>query len=382
MRDLLAIAVKRVVIVARQLAQGGAERQIVALARALRARGADVHLLLFYPGGVYDAEAVSAGVVLHCLDKTGRWDTIGFLWRFASTMRRLQPAVVYSFLDLPNILAALVWRHAGQPRLIWSIRAAGMEMRHYDWLSRVLPWIEARLSRRADITIANSHAGLAWATARGFPREQLQVIENGIDTRHFSRDTKGRNRLRALWGVPADAWVVGLAARIDPMKDHPGFLRACALQVAAGANLHIVCVGDGEPAYRRETADLANALGLAGRVVWAGARQDMPAVHSAFDIACSASAFGEGFSNAIGEAMACGTPCVVTDVGDSARIVGDLGELAPARDVQALADALARMQQRVQQEPDLGQRARQRIETQFSLERMVSRTEMLLFERQ
>nr|WHW29509.1 putative glycosyl transferase, group 1 [uncultured bacterium] len=372
-------AVKRVVLVARQLAHGGAERQVVALARELGARGVDVHLLVFYSGGAFDAELVAAGIALHCLDKQGRWDAAGFIWRFVSTLRRLEPSAVYSFLDVPNILAVLAWWFVWRPRLVWSIRAAGMEMHHYDWLNRSLPWVEARLSRWADLTIANSQAGAAWAVRRGFPRDRLCVVENGIDTRRFRPDAAGRARLRALWGIPDGVCLVGLVARLDPMKDHKGFLHACAALRVVGDEVHFVCVGVGDKGYQGELVALAHRLGLEKRMVWAGSQADMAAVHSAIDIACSASAFGEGFSNSIGEAMACGTPCVVSDVGDSARIVGPFGEVVPPGDAQAMCDAIGRMRGRIRLEPHLHTEVRMRIETEFSLERMVTRTEKLLF---
>ena len=370
----------RVVILARQLASGGAERQLVALAIGLKERGRDIHVVLFYGGGVLDAELIAAGVSVHFIEKRGRWDVVGFLYRLVAVLHRLKPEVIYSFLDLPNILATVLRQFVGTPRLVWSIRAAGMEMRHYDWLTRAIPWVEARLSGRSDLIIANSHAGAGWAIRRGFPADRMCVVQNGIDTVRFRPDTAGRSRVRADWGVGESTRLIGLTARLDPMKDHQGFLTACGALATAHEDLHFVCVGNGLVAYQAELTELARRLGIAHRVIWAGARQDMPAIHSALDVECSASAFGEGFSNAIGEAMACGVPCVVTDVGDSARIVGELGEVVPPRDSNALAHALMRMLERVRQEPDLARRVRQRIENKFSLEQMVSRTEQVLLE--
>jgi len=86
------------------------------LARGLLASGTDVHVVLFYRGGVFDAELIAAGVPVHFVEKNGRWDVFGFLWRLASIMRLLRPAVVYSFLDLPNILALALRGVIGKPR--------------------------------------------------------------------------------------------------------------------------------------------------------------------------------------------------------------------------------------------------------------------------
>lgn len=369
----------RLVVLARKLDQGGAERQIVALVKALKEGGHDVQVVLFYVGGVFDSELAAAGVPTHFVGKRGRWDAIGFLVRLALILRRLRPAAVYSFLDLPNILSALLRPAMGSPRLIWSIRAAGMEMRHYDWLNRLIPRLEAGLSRAADVIVANSHAGAAWAVSRGFPSARMAVVENGIDTARFHPDATGRTKVRDDWKVSADQRLIGLVARLDVMKDHGNFLGACALLAAWRDELRFVCVGGGSSSYFAELETLAERLGIAGRLIWAGARQDMPAVYCALDIACSSSAFGEGFSNAVGEAMACGVPCVVTDVGDSARIVGEVGEVALPRDADALAGAIARMLNRIEENDDIGCQARARILDEFSVERMVSRTEQVVY---
>lgn len=369
----------RVVLLARKLDQGGAERQIVALAKALKERGRDVHVVLFYFGGVFDGELAAAGVPVHFVGKRGRWDVVGFLVRLALILRRLRPVTVYSFLDLPNILAALLRPAVGRPRLVWSIRAAGMEMRHYDWLSRLVPRLEAGLSRTADVVVANSHAGSAWAVSRGFPAARMAVVENGIDTIRFHPDPKGRAEVRNEWKVNANNRLIGLVARLDAMKDHRNFLQACALLAARRNDLRFVCVGGGASSYRAELEEFAGHVGIADRLIWAGARQDMPAVYCAMDIACSCSAFGEGFSNAVGEAMACGVACVVTDVGDSARIVGEIGEVAPPRNADAFAGALDRMLARLEEDAAIGCKARTRIVDEFSVERMVLRTEQVVY---
>lgn len=369
----------RIVVLARKLDQGGAERQIVALAKGLKEKGHDVQVVLFYVGGIFDGELTTAGVPVHFVGKRGRWDAVGFLVRLALILRRLRPATIYSFLDLPNILAALLRPAVGRPRLVWSIRAAGMEMHHYDWLSRAIPRLEAGLSRIADVVVANSHAGSAWAINRGFPAARMAVVENGIDTVRFQPDAVGRAEIRDKWKVGANQRLIGLVARLDAMKDHRNFLQTCALLETPPHDLRFVCVGGGSLAYRGELEAYAERLGISDRVIWAGACQDMPAIYCALDIACSSSAFGEGFSNAVGEAMACGVPCVVTDVGDSARIVGEVGEVVPPRDADALAEAIARMLDRLEGNADIRRQARARIVDEFSVERMVLRTEQVVY---
>ena len=125
------------------------------------------------------------------------------------------------------------------------------------------------------------------------------------------------------------------------MKDHPNFLQAAAILAQKHDNMRFFCVGtyEGGEEYQHQMYRLSKELGLKDRVVWTGGSSDIPAVCNALDLVVSASAYGEGFGNVIGEAMACNTPCAVTDVGDSAWIVGDLGKVVPAKNSQALAKA-------------------------------------------
>src|SRR6185437_6829745 len=174
--------------------------------------------------------------------------------------------------------------------------------------------------------------------------------------------------------------LVGLVGRIDPMKNHATFLQAAALLAARGDRLRFVCVGGGNSGFAQGIKALATRLGLDPRLVWAGPRNDMAAVYSALDIAVSSSC-GEGFSNVIAEAMACGRPCVVTDVGDSARIVGECGAVVAPGDPPALADAVERVATRLE-DPDGAARlhamARTRIEDTYSLDVLLRNSEQAL----
>jgi glycosyltransferase involved in cell wall biosynthesis len=162
------------------------------------------------------------------------------------------------------------------------------------------------------------------------------------------------------------------------MKDHPTFLRAAALFTLNHEAIRFVCVGDGPADYRQELYALCRELCLANRVIWAGARRDMPAVYNALDIACSSS-YGEGFPNVIGESMACGVPCVVTDVGDSASLVGDLGIVVSPKDGAALKVAFEQLLFKISHENHWKTDCRQRILETYSLPKMVASTEEALF---
>jgi glycosyltransferase involved in cell wall biosynthesis len=162
---------------------------------------------------------------------------------------------------------------------------------------------------------------------------------------------------------------------MDPQKDHPAFLQAAACLSSTqacggipGADVRFVCIGDGPDSYTRQMQALARQLGLEERLIWAGACSNMVAAYNALDLLVSSSAWGEGFSNVVGEAMACGIPCVVTDVGDSALIVGNREQVAPRGDPRALAAAVIQLLSLPRQQREaLGAAGRERIESLYSL---------------
>ncbi len=370
---------KTTLFLARSLDRGGAERQLVVLSKGLVSRGHAVSVAVFFSGGAYESELAGAGVRVIQLRKKGRWDVLPFLSRLAHLLRKERPAVLHSYLGVPNILATVLKPLVPGTRIVWGVRASDMDLSRYDWLSRLAYSLECRLAHFADLIIANSHAGAIYAIKNGFPSKRIVVIPNGIDTQHFRFDPQGRERLRAEWHVREDALLIGLVARIDPMKDHAMFLQAANLLAAQYPRLRFVCVGNGAPDYSEHLKQIAIALGLRERMIWAGALDDMAAVYSALDIFCSSSAYGEGFSNTIGEAMACSVPCVVTDVGDSALIVGDTGSIVPPGDHSALAAAIGRLIDLPPKERQgLGEACRARVVSEFGMARLVQCTEQAL----
>lgn len=368
-----------ILFLARSLDRGGAERQLVVLAKGLARCGHSVAVAVFFGGGAYESDLAGAGVRIIHLGKKGRWDVLPFLSRLVRLLRKERPVVLHGYLGVPNILVAALRPLVPGTRVVWGVRASDMDLSRYDWLSRLAYVLERRLARCADCIIANSHAGKRYAVANGFPGDKMVVIPNGIDTEYFQFDPEGRGRLRSAWGVGEHEILVGLVGRLDPMKDHPTFLEAASRNARECHDVRFVCVGGGPTAYVEALMQQAAGLGLTGQLIWAGARDDMPAVYSALDISSSSSSYGEGFSNTIAEAMACGVPCVVTDVGDSALIVGDTGGIIAPGDHGALADAIQRLTDLPpEQRREIGEACRARVVSEFGIDRLVQRTEQAL----
>lgn len=368
----------RVLFLIRSLRRGGAERQLVALAAGLRQSGWEVAVACFYAGGAFQRELERRDVPVIDLRKRGRWDVVGFLWRLWRALRRFEPDIVHGYLTVGNLLSLMARAACPGSHVVWGVRSSFIDRARYDWMSRLTFALSCRVARGADRIIFNSQAGSTLHGAHGYPADRLVVIANGIDTDHFRFDETARRQMRHEWGVSDRDVLVGLIGRLDPMKDHPTFLQAAALLVADHAPWRFVCVGEGSPGYAGELTMKARELGLADRMVWAGSREDMVAAYSAMDIVVSSS-FGEGFPNVVAEAMACGRPCVVTQVGDSAHLVADTGIVVPPRDPQALRDGIAQMRRRIESDPRaMALAARARVVDHFSTARLVSSSARVL----
>jgi glycosyltransferase involved in cell wall biosynthesis len=258
------------------------------------------------------------------------------------------------------------------------LRAAGVRLDRYDALSALMYRSEVWLAARANLIVANARAVRADAVARGLPADRIVVVPNGVDTDAMRPDAASGSMLRRVWHISEDAFVIGCVARLDAMKDHANLLNAAARFARNHPDMHFVCVGSGSAAYGDELKALANSLGLTGRLVWAGEIEDVKAAYNSFDIATLSSSFGEGFPNAIGEAMACGIPVVATDIGDARRIVGELGEIVPPKNPDLLCAGWTRLRARLARDPSLREEVRSAIIASHGVEAMLRRTEAIL----
>jgi len=364
-----------IVFLTRSLNFGGAERQLVALGRGLHNAGHEVCVATFYGGGPLEQDLRQAGIRVQALNKRGRWDVLRFLGRLLRFVRSERPDILHSYLVVPNLVTVLLRPLLPKIRIVWGVRASDMDLSYYDWSARFTFSLSCRLSNLADLIIANSRSGMVFHRDKGYPAHKMVVIPNGIDTDRFRPTPEAREKTRAEWGIGVNETVIGIVGRLDPMKDYPNFLRAASLMSHARSGVRFVCVGDGPKDYRDRLERLAGELGLDNRVVWAGTRSDLPAVYSAFDLATSASS-SEGFPNVVAEAMACGLPCVVTDAGDSASIVGTLGIVVPPADPERLARAWDTALSQIG--PAKAAQTRKRVIDEFSLASLISRSEQVL----
>jgi len=198
--------------------------------------------------------------------------------------------------------------------------------------------LEKWLSKFPDIIITNSRAALTEYQLKGYTK--LHHIPNAIDTERFKPNPKARARIRNKLGIPNSAPLIGLFARIHPMKDHVTFLKAVKILIEKKPRARFICAGSTSLGYSDlETSikSTATTLGLDEHVFWLGSRNDPELLMAACDLTTLTSDSGEGFPNSVAESIACGIPCVSTDIGDSANIVSNFAPVVPAKNPQALA---------------------------------------------
>ncbi len=371
------IAAIKVLFLTLSLDRGGAERQLVILAKGLHKRGHEVSVAVFNPNGPFEKDLKESGIPVINLNMFRRWEIIYSIVHLIKVLRSQKPDILHGYLGGPNILTILLKVVLpSHTRIVWGVRASKMNLSQYTLIDRLTYYLERMLSGFSDHIIVNSYSGLEYASQKGFPKGKMDVIQNGIDTDRYFIDRGAGGKIRAEWGIKDHETLICLVGRFDPMKDHAVFLKAASLIARHRKDVRFACIGDGTGSYRSQLLLHSSALGLDGLMLWAGTRDDMPAVYNAMEILVSSSAYGEGFPNVIGEAMACGVPCVVTDVGDSAYVVGDTGIVVPPCDPDALAEGIRKLLD--VELSVLGLKARQRVVENFNLDHLVSRTENVL----
>lgn len=360
------------------LTSGGAETMLYKLLSGTNRAQFRPVVISLTAGGAIAERIQSLGIPVHSLGMRRGQPTPQSFWHLTRLLRREQPAILQTWMYHADLLGLLVAPFAGDPPVIWNIRASNMDMTRYRRLSAWTVRACARLSGRPRAVIVNSAAGRTFHEQIGYHPREWVLLPNGFDLDAFRPDPALRAAVRAELDFAPDDRIVGLMARRDAMKDHPTFLRAAALLRARRPNARFLLAGQGvtleDPELRRLIAD--NALDEHVRLL--GERRDMPRLLAALDLASLTSTFGEGFPNVVGEAMACGVPCVVTDVGDAAAIVADTGLVVPANDPPALAAAWERLFDLPPAERQaLSARARQRIAEHYALDQIVRRYEAL-----
>lgn len=367
----------KVVHLSTDLLIGGAEKMLCRLVGRVDRTRFDSVVISLMGVGPLGEELAAAGFRVHSLEMRRGRPSLGALTRLVQVLRRERPDILQTWLYHADLMGLVAGRLARVPRVVWNIRSAGREAAEYNRLARLTLLASARLARFPSAVVVNSEAGRVYHSDLGYHPRSWHVVPNGFDTVALRPDDTTRRAVRRELGLAPDATVIGLVARFDPVKDHETFIRAGALLATAHPEVRFLLVGLGVDAANGTLMSWITEGGLEKNIHLLGVRRDIGRIMAALDFAVCSS-LSEGFSTVVGEAMACGVPCVVTDVGDSALLVGDTGVVVPARDPAALAAGMRRVVElRGDARADLGRRARARIEQHFGLDSVVRRYEEL-----
>ncbi len=353
---------------------GGAERMLLKLLTHTDRDRFDVRVYSLIPPGLGGAPIEALGVPLETLGMRRDVPNPLAVFQLAGKLRRYRPDIVQTWMyhaDLVGGVAAKL-SAVGAP-VVWNIRHSTFDP---DQTRRRTTYV-ARLCAVASHWLPHTIVCCSIAAQRvhaalGYDASKIRLIPNGFDLSQFRPDSGARREIRDQLGLDATTPVIGRVGRFDPQKDHRGFVQAAAHLHRRRPDVHFVLCGLDIDANNAALTGWIRDAGLADVCHLLGYRRDAYRVLAAFDIAASSSSYGEAFPNVLAEAMACEVPCVATDVGDSAYIVGDAGTIVPPRDPIALADAWDAM---LAGGPDrlraLGQAARRRVEEHFALGQVI-----------
>jgi glycosyltransferase involved in cell wall biosynthesis len=354
------------------LDQGGAEAMLVRLVRGLDPASFSQSVVSLTTRGVYGDQLESWGIPLHTLSMTGFASMPGSLAKLYRVMKSQQPEIVQTWLYHADLLGLMAARMVGDASVAWNVRCAGLGPGDVPRSTRYLTRLLVKLSSRPDAILFNSTAGRHAHLAIGYRPRRSVVIPNGFDLKERRPDQGKRAEFRAEVGGEEGTFLVGMVARSHRMKDHPTFLAAAARLKQQNAAVKFVLVGLNESWENKPLVADIDRLGLRDRMILLGVRNDIPRVMAGLDCLVSTST-SEGFPNVIGEAMACGVPCIATDAGDSRIIVGDTGKIIAIGDAAGVVNGVTQLMAATAEErAATSERCRARIVEHFELGHVAS----------
>lgn len=350
------------------LNRGGAEMMLRRLIEAnLSSDSKNEHCVISLTDlGFHGPLLQERGVAVYAMGLSSPMGLLAVGLRLISLLRKLKPDVVQTWMVHSDLMGGVAARLAGIRNVVWGVRTTDYSEESRS--TRAVRWLCARLSRVIPRKILSAaQASLAASAQAGYCAEKLLVIPNGFDVGALRLNVGAGAAVRQKLGITPDTLVIGCLGRYNPAKDHANFIQAAGRLAAQYPACRFLMVGRDLTAGNAELMGLIQATGFADRFVLMGERSDPAACLDAMDVFVLSSCT-EGFPNVLGEAMAMGVPCVSTDVGDAAVLLGDAGEIVTARDSLALAAAVRRLLELpLAERQTLGEKGRERVERDFSM---------------
>lgn len=347
---------------------GGAELMLLRLCESFSLNKNDEHRVISLTDlGEIGARLRARGITVDTLEMKGSWDVCRTLLNLAKHLRRSRPDIVQTWMYHADLLGGLAARWVGIRSIIWGIRTTDISRgggkgtiivrKLCAWLSNIIPSViicAAEASRKTHISV-------------GYSPERMIVVPNGFDLPRMSATTEQRDEIRSAHGIKSADLVIGSLGRYNEVKDHSSFVKAAELVAARFHNVKFLMVGRDVDLNNNALMSQLRSTGFAERFILLGERKDVPACFKAMDIFCLHS-LTEGFPNVLGEAMSMALPCVTTDVGDAAFLLGEYGVIVPVQDPNALAAALIKVVEATESErSSMGLGAYIRIAENFTI---------------
>lgn len=355
------------------LAGGGAEH---ALLRLLRHRPEDwrVSVVSLTGSGGVGHEITALGVPVTYLNLNASRPSLLALFRLVRLIRRERPDIVQTWMYHADLLGGLTARLAGVRKVVWGIRHGNLDADKNKRSTLAVTRICAHLSPwLPSAALACSEAARKTHIAAGYQPRRFEVLPNGIELDRFHPMPGAANALRHSLGIALDTSLVGLVARFHAQKNHRGFIDMAGLLHRQRPDVHFLLAGRGVDAGNTELRAWIDDAGLSGSAHLLGERADVAELMAGLDLLVLSS-WGEAFPNVLVEAMACGVPCVATDVGDAGEIIGETGLLAPKGDMAGLAAAaLTLLAEPVDARAARSRWARARVVERYAIEAVVHR---------
>lgn len=366
----------RVLYIITGLATGGAETMLLKLLERLDRERYEPMVISLTTVGDIGPRIAALGIPVRALDMAaGLPGPLGF-FRLMRAIRQLEPDIVHTWLYHADLLGGVAAKWAGVPAICWGIRSSNLDADKTSWTTRAVRRVCALMSHVIPQRIfLNSETARRIHASLGYAADKMSVIPNGFDLSRFRPDESARRSVRTGLDCTDDTLLVGMIGRFDPLKNHAGFISAMAVVFRQLPQIRLVLAGKGVDRENEELLVAIEKAGLSANIHLLGPRDDMPALMAALDVlACPSHA--EAFPNVVGEAMAAGVPCVATDVGDCAYIIGNTGFVVPVGDMDGFASKVAAMLSlsRVQRMA-LGEQARARVQSHFEIAGVVRRYE-------
>jgi glycosyltransferase involved in cell wall biosynthesis len=360
----------KVVFVVSGLTTGGAEMMLYKfLTRIDRQRFAPMVITLI-SDGVFVDRIKALDIPLHLLGMKPGKPSLSALQQLTKLLNQIQPDIIQGWMYHGNLAAQLANFFANRKvPVLWSIHHSIESLRAEKLSLAAIIKLTSFLSSQIFRVVFSAKRGQAQHIALGYCAQNALTISDNFDLSKYKPADYPEMNLRESLNLDENSILIGSVARYAPMKDHANFLDAAAQIIPDHPHVHFILIGTNVDNQNPKLVEQIQRLGIGKHIHLLGERHDIPVLMTSLDILTSSSAYGESFPNVLGEAMSCQIPCVATDVGDSATIVGDSGLIVPSKDATALAEAwhkLIMLDGQARQE--LGEKARERIKQNFDLD--------------